>query len=498
VREVLRGDMCVKGVHYNSVFAAAPRLESTRVFLALCVIFGMKQLLFDIKTAYLNADLDEDEQVIVRYPREQREYRLNPETGVQEELYGLLIKALYGHQSAGRKWAAHRDSWAMMKFSSNGWSIRQMIKEPCWFVLLSNEHSDDDPHRVWIICHTDDCRVAADHMTDAVYVSDAFSDEFGIRLVSTGCMLGIDQKEWTDDDGTRFLEINMERFIDDASAEYKHLFRKKPVEIPFPERKFFSLCNEDGTIRDPAGDEANRNHARGYRSLVGVLLWIGRNCKLHCATGLHHLSKVMSAPTDDAFDCAIWMLQYCYETKQHGIRYKSSGDTSLRVYYDASNAKDPRDGKCTGGHVAMLAGAAVTARCKKFAFVASNDSSSVVEFYELNYATQTACGLKELLVDVGNGAEECANRPIPVIGDNSNARRWAIDRPVTPANMPIPNAFWYVNEQVRLDNVVILDIDTKSNPADLFTKNLGREILRLIDWICGYEPIPPVPDFTTP
>ena len=122
----------------------------------------------------------------------------------------------------------------------------------------------------------------------------------------------------------------------------------------------------------------------------------------------------------------------------------------------------------------------------------------MVEFYELNYATQTACGLKELLVDIGNGAEECVNRPIPVIGDNSNARRWAIDRPVTPANMPIPNAFWYVNEQVRLDNVVILDIDTKSNPADLFTKNLGREILRLIDWICGYEPIPPVPDFTTP
>eukprot|EP01050_Picozoa_sp_SAG11_P034573 SAG11_NODE_12277_length_711_cov_1.398693_2_plen_65_part_01 len=65
----------------------------------------------------------------------------------------------------------------MTKFGGNGWSIRQMIKEPCWFVLLSNEHSDGDPHRVWIICHTDDCRVAADHMSDAVYVSDAFSDE---------------------------------------------------------------------------------------------------------------------------------------------------------------------------------------------------------------------------------------------------------------------------------------------------------------------------------
>eukprot|EP01050_Picozoa_sp_SAG11_P007238 SAG11_NODE_595_length_8300_cov_38.415437_2_plen_102_part_00 len=37
-----------------------------------------------------------------------------------------------------------------------------------------------------------------------------------------------------------------------------------------------------------------------------------------------------------------------------------------------------------------------------------------------------------------------------VIGNNPNARRWTIDRPVTPANMPIPNAFWYVNEQVRL------------------------------------------------
>eukprot|EP01050_Picozoa_sp_SAG11_P006677 SAG11_NODE_528_length_8722_cov_5.291198_1_plen_116_part_00 len=96
----------------------------------------------------------------------------------------------------------------------------------------------------------------------------------------------------------------------DASAEYKHLFQKKPVEIPFPERKFLSLCNEDGTIRDPTGDEANRNHAKGYRSLVGLLssVWIGRNCKLHCATGLHHLSKVMSAPTDDAFDCAVLLM----------------------------------------------------------------------------------------------------------------------------------------------------------------------------------------------
>eukprot|EP01050_Picozoa_sp_SAG11_P054506 SAG11_NODE_32804_length_280_cov_6.022099_1_plen_27_part_01 len=27
--------------------------------------------------------------------------------------------------------------------------------------------------------------------------------------------------------------------------------------------------------------------------------------------------------------------------------------------------------------------------------------------------------------------------------------------------------------------MVILDVDTKANPADLFTKNLGREILRL-------------------
>ena len=54
---------------------------------------------------------------------------------------------------------------------------------------------------MWLIIHTNDIRCAADHMEDALYVSEAFNSEFGIRMVDNGRMLGVDQKQWTDTDG---------------------------------------------------------------------------------------------------------------------------------------------------------------------------------------------------------------------------------------------------------------------------------------------------------
>ena len=63
----------VPGVHFDKVFAVAPGLEASRLFIAIATMHHMIQLFYDVRSAYLAASLLESECVPLRYPVEQRE-----------------------------------------------------------------------------------------------------------------------------------------------------------------------------------------------------------------------------------------------------------------------------------------------------------------------------------------------------------------------------------------------------------------------------------------
>eukprot|EP01050_Picozoa_sp_SAG11_P021887 SAG11_NODE_3993_length_2118_cov_2.908866_4_plen_95_part_00 len=94
----------------------------------------------------------------------------------------------------------------------------------------------------------------------------------------------------------------------------------------------------------------------------------------------------------------------------------------------------------------MLAGAAVMYSSKKFKHVASNGSSSVVEYFESNAAAQSAMSIRNLLLDLGDGAEDLVREPTPLYGDNTSVWRWAMLDLISSANLPIRNVYHYVNE----------------------------------------------------
>lgn len=96
-RLVAKGYVQEKGVDFDEIFAPVTRIETVRLLLALAAKHGWEVHHLDVKTAFLNGELQEDVYVV------------QPEGFVkkgQEHLVYKLIKALYGLRQAPRAWYA--------------------------------------------------------------------------------------------------------------------------------------------------------------------------------------------------------------------------------------------------------------------------------------------------------------------------------------------------------------------------------------------------------
>ena len=84
-RLVARGFSQVHGLDYDETYAPVTRLETIRLLLAIANLKDWEIKQFDVKTAYLYSELDEE--IYMEPP---------PGYDVPEDYVLLLIKALYG------------------------------------------------------------------------------------------------------------------------------------------------------------------------------------------------------------------------------------------------------------------------------------------------------------------------------------------------------------------------------------------------------------------
>jgi len=93
---VARGFTQIFSVDYYNMFSPVVKLASFRTVLALAARFDWEIKLFDFNGAYLNGELDEDEEIYMQAPPG---YENQGEHFVKR-----LKKSLYGLKQAGQKW----------------------------------------------------------------------------------------------------------------------------------------------------------------------------------------------------------------------------------------------------------------------------------------------------------------------------------------------------------------------------------------------------------
>jgi len=101
-RLVAKGYAQQEGVHFDETFSHVARFETVRVFLVLAAQLKWSVYQFDVKSAFLNVEL------------KQEEYVAQPEgyvaKGEEEKVYRLK-KALYGLKHALRAWYSKINSY---------------------------------------------------------------------------------------------------------------------------------------------------------------------------------------------------------------------------------------------------------------------------------------------------------------------------------------------------------------------------------------------------
>ena len=117
----------------------------------------------------------------------------------------------------------------------------------------------------------------------------------------------------------------------------------------------------------------------------------------------------------------------------------------------------------------MMNGGCISWRSKKQRTVAL--SSTEAEYMALSEATQEAVWLKVFLCELGEMAKDEA---VKIYEDNQGSIALAKNPEFHKRTKHIDIRYHYVRELVEDKKVEVFYVSTDDNPADLFTKNLGR------------------------
>ena len=237
-RLVAKGYSQQPRIDFNETFAPVARMETIRIVLALAAQMELPIYQLDVKSAFLNGELQEE--VYVEQPEG---YVIK---GKEDKVY-RLHKALYGLKQAPRAWNSKIDSY----FQKNKFQRSQ--NEPSLYIKKEG---------------TKDFLIVCLYVDDLIYTSTSQSmlDEFKMAMMKEyemtdlGLMkyfLGIQVRQSKGE-----IFIYQEKYLDNLLKRYQ-MNNCKPIATPLAANE--KLQSEDG---------APKVDGKMYRSLVGSLIYL--------------------------------------------------------------------------------------------------------------------------------------------------------------------------------------------------------------------------------
>ena len=521
-RFVLKGHPgnVTQGVNYWETFSATPNAATERILMFLVAHLGLHWAALDVSTAYLFGKVEERERVPCRMPKELRTY--DPVTG--EETFPILIGALYGHPVAGLRWAKRRDTFLTSgAFNNKIWSCRKCRYDGALFVFtisvlvacatgievptpafnksdietgkLGAKHQyagmDKTPdgkynikmYRAFASVFTDDVSIVAEREEDIKYIKDALRSEFGIKDCDPQHMLGLLRTRVEDDT----VDITMSSYIHETYEIFKDSCPKRAPKTPLPPGTFLSrgIPGTEGEV-DPLAFPL-------YSKAVGCLLWIMRMARPDICCAVHMLCKMMSGPTQEAWDAAMHVIAYLEATKHMGVKMTKT-DTKipeLSSWYDASNKADQGSkGRTIGGFIIKLGNSPI--EWKSGNLTHASQSAQHSEYQAMAMCSKATRWIMNLLGDIG--LKSWVSMPIPVLGDNNAAISLAKNDILTAGNRFYTPDLHFCKEMHEQGLMCYRKVKSEDNISDSMTKMVTTQIhQRHVLMINGYEQQPPIP-----
>lgn len=277
-------------------------MESIRALLAITAIEDLEMIQFDIKTAFLHGDLQEEI------------YMSQPEGFVKDDkLVCRMRKSLYGLKQASKAWND--------KFSRflKEFQLKQSEIDPCVFYDITKQR------KTIVMIYVDDglaCSSSKDHVNE---ILNHLRKYLEVKKMEPTYFIGLQIER---DRQNRKLRLHQKMYIEGVLKRFN-----------------MKDCRPVGTPADPSRRlvESKVTSDRGsfpYREAVGSLMYAMVGTRPDIAYAVSILSQYLANPDQSHWLAAKRVMRYLKGTMDMGITFSAKEKPELIGYSDSDYAGD--------------------------------------------------------------------------------------------------------------------------------------------------------------
>ena len=420
------------GIDYNKTFSPVAFATSIRLLFALGIANKFKFKQYDIKCAFLYADLPKEQQVYMHAP---------PGSGCKG--YWLLRKSLYGLRQAPMLFNGHLDK-----------TLRSIGFTPCKFDPCMYLHKTSGAYLVVVV---DDMVLASPSDEFSSYFFTNLSKKYDVKdLGEPAYVIGVRVNV-----APECVKFTQDRYIADLFTLHK------PGVAPTntPATPSVTLCasgihKQDASplLPDPTV----------YRSLVGGLMYT-LITRPDVATAVSVCARYVQSPREAHLAAAKRILRFLHHTRDTPLVYQFCGKAlDVKAFVDSSWGNDVDTRRSRFGY-GIYVGKSLVAWCSRLHPALAMSSAEA----EYTAATEAVKAIK-WIVSLMTFLRATPSTPVSVYEDNDACRLMSTSAQVSGRNKHFELRQHFVRNQVSAGLVKLVRVSTANQIADIFTKPTVR------------------------
>jgi hypothetical protein len=436
-RLVAKGFTQKEGIDFNEIFSPVVKFTTVRVILALATQFNWELEQLDVKTAFLNGDLDE-----TIYMEQPKGFEMNKNS----DLVCLLKKSLYGLKQAPRQWYKRFDTFVL------GLGFKRSNFDTCLYCK-----GNGGENSLYLLLYVDDMILASHDIKEIELIKTKLKSEFEMKdLGPVRKILGIEIKR---NRREGILSLSQKSYVLKLLEKFS-ISDAKSVSVPLANH--FKLSSD----QSPKSEFEFKRMARvPYSNAVGSVMYLMVCSRPDLAFSISVLSRFMSNPGETHWEAMKWLLRYIKGTCDLGIHYRKQSDgVILRGYTDSDYAGDRDNRKSTSAYVYTLCNSCISWKSQLQKIVAL--SSTEVEYIAATDAIKEGIWLKGLLNEFG------FVKDVVLFSDSQSAIYLSRNPVLHNRSKHVDVKFHFIRDVISQGVVKLKKISTHFNPADVGTKVL--------------------------